>query len=44
VTRGERRAAAIDDEGDGVQILWSLMVIASLFDIVFIITQGDGGR
>jgi hypothetical protein len=39
-TRGERRAVAIDDEGDGMQILWSLTAIASLLAIVFIITQG----
>jgi len=42
-TRGERRAAAIDDEGDGMQILWSLTAIASLLAIVLIIRRDDGG-
>jgi len=38
-----RRAAAIDGEGDGMQILWNLTAIASLLAVVFIITQDDGG-
>jgi len=37
------RAAAIDGEGDGMQILWSLTAIASLLAIVLIIRRDDGG-
>jgi hypothetical protein len=39
----ERCAAAINDDGDGMQILWSPTAIAPLLAIVFIITQDDGG-